>query len=221
MAIGIARARFEKKSQLSFDMTQDTMDMMQIAQKTRNSGVITLGTKTFSVRFHVSDTCGTPVKGAQVYATGVPYNMTTGFDDNNDGAFNDRPLGVTRNSLRGDWTWNLNLNVNKRINLGRLPTAATPARAQANGALFAQQGGGGFGGQGGGGNQGGFGGNRGGGNQGNNGSRYSMELFAQAQNVLNHVYPQGYTGNLSSRFFGVATGVSNARDLNVGIRFNF
>jgi hypothetical protein len=38
-------------------------------------GVITLGTGTFTVKFHVSDTCGTPVKGAQVYATGVPYNM--------------------------------------------------------------------------------------------------------------------------------------------------
>ncbi len=43
MAIGLARARFEKKSQVLFDMTQDTMDMMQIAQKTRNSGIITLG----------------------------------------------------------------------------------------------------------------------------------------------------------------------------------
>jgi hypothetical protein len=48
-----------------------------------------------------------------------------------------------------------------------------------------------------------------------------MELFAQASNVLNHVSPQGYTGNLSSRFFGLATGVSQARDLNVGLRFNF
>ena len=43
LSIGIARARFEKKSQFTFDMTQDTMDMMQIAQKTRNSGIITLG----------------------------------------------------------------------------------------------------------------------------------------------------------------------------------
>lgn len=43
MAIGIARARFEKKSHLSFDSAQDTMDMMQIAQKTRNSGIIALG----------------------------------------------------------------------------------------------------------------------------------------------------------------------------------
>jgi hypothetical protein len=150
--------------------------------------------------------------------SGVPYNQTTGFDDNNDGAFNDRPFGVTRNSLRGDWTWGLNLNVNKRINLGRLPTAATPGRAQGNASNFAQQGGGG-GFQGGGG-QGGFGGNRGG-NQGNNNSRYSMELFAQASNVLNHVSPTGYTGNMTSRFFGQATGVSGARDLNVGLRFNF
>jgi hypothetical protein len=37
--------------------------------------VITLGTHTFTVKFHVADTCGDPVQGAQVYATGVPYNM--------------------------------------------------------------------------------------------------------------------------------------------------
>lgn len=43
LSIGMARARFEKKSQFTFDSTLDTMDMMQIAQKTRNSGIITLG----------------------------------------------------------------------------------------------------------------------------------------------------------------------------------
>jgi Deoxyhypusine synthase len=43
LSVGIARARFEKKIQFSFDMTQDTMEIMQIAQKTRNSGIITLG----------------------------------------------------------------------------------------------------------------------------------------------------------------------------------
>jgi len=48
---------------------------LQIDQIQSNPGTITLGTKTFTVRFHVSDTCGTPVKGAQVFATGVPYNM--------------------------------------------------------------------------------------------------------------------------------------------------
>ena len=43
IAIGIARAKFEKKISISFDLTQDTMEMMQIAQKTRNSGIISLG----------------------------------------------------------------------------------------------------------------------------------------------------------------------------------
>lgn len=43
IAIGIARAKFEKKIQISLDVTQDTMEMMQIAHKTRHSGIITLG----------------------------------------------------------------------------------------------------------------------------------------------------------------------------------
>jgi len=43
MSVGIARARFEKKIQFTFDITQDTMEMMQIAQRTRNSGILTLG----------------------------------------------------------------------------------------------------------------------------------------------------------------------------------
>lgn len=43
LSIGIARAKFEKKISIAFDTTQDTMEMMQIAQKTRNSGIITLG----------------------------------------------------------------------------------------------------------------------------------------------------------------------------------
>ena len=46
ISVGIARARFEKKSAFTFDTTQDTMEMMQIAQKTRNSGLITLGSTT-------------------------------------------------------------------------------------------------------------------------------------------------------------------------------
>jgi hypothetical protein len=48
---------------------------LQVTQMQANPGVITLGTKTFSVKFHVSDTCGSPVKGAQVYATTVPFNQ--------------------------------------------------------------------------------------------------------------------------------------------------
>jgi deoxyhypusine synthase len=43
LAVGIARARFEKKAQFTFDTTQDTMEIMQIGQRTRNSGIISLG----------------------------------------------------------------------------------------------------------------------------------------------------------------------------------
>ena len=48
---------------------------LQVDQMQANPSVITAGTKAFTVKFHVSDTCGSAVKGAQVYATGVPYNM--------------------------------------------------------------------------------------------------------------------------------------------------
>jgi hypothetical protein len=151
--------------------------------------------------------------------SGVPYNMTTGRDDNRDGVFNDRPAAVTRNSLRGDPTWNVSLNVSRRFEIGGTenPVAGGPQGGGPGGApLFAQgPGGGGRGG-------GGFGGGRGGGRGGpNGGSRYSIEVFANAQNVLNRVNRTGYTGNLMSPFFGQATGVGRPREVNVGLRFNF
>ena len=43
LSVGIARSRFEKKIQFNFDITQDTLEMMMIANRTRNSGIITLG----------------------------------------------------------------------------------------------------------------------------------------------------------------------------------
>jgi deoxyhypusine synthase len=65
IAIGIARAKFEKKLQISIDATMDTMEMLQIAQKTRNSGVITLGSCTSQSMINITElssyiTRGTP-----------------------------------------------------------------------------------------------------------------------------------------------------------------
>jgi len=48
---------------------------LQIASFSSSVRPITLGTSAFSVRFHVSDTCGQAVSGANVYATAVPYNQ--------------------------------------------------------------------------------------------------------------------------------------------------
>jgi hypothetical protein len=146
-------------------------------------------------------------------SSGTPYNWITGYDDNDDGAINDRPLGVGRNALRGEPNWGLNLTLNRRFSLGGLRTPVTPANSAQGGALFAQQGGRGGGG---------FGGPGGQGRGGNQNSRYSMELSIQAQNVLNHVSRTGYSGNESSPFFfRRATNVSGGRDINVSLRFNF
>jgi hypothetical protein len=50
---------------------------LQLTQFDANVGVIRRSTSSFTVRFHVADTCGQAVQGAQVYATAVPYNQVS------------------------------------------------------------------------------------------------------------------------------------------------
>ena len=52
-------------------------------------------------------------------ASGLPYDITTGFDDNGDTMANDRPPGVTRNSGRGPQTLQLDFRFAKTIDLAR------------------------------------------------------------------------------------------------------
>jgi hypothetical protein len=150
--------------------------------------------------------------------SGVPYTITTGLDTNKDGLVNERPLGMKRNQAHGEATWTVNLRVQKQFGLGG-PAAGT---------------GGGFPGGGGGrpggtvGNQrgpeGGGGGNRGGGGGGNNGngnSRYNMELFVSADNVLNNVNYGGYSGSMLSPYFLQPTSAQAARRVQLGMGFRF
>jgi hypothetical protein len=138
--------------------------------------------------------------------SGPAYNWTTGLDDNRDGVVNDRPAGVTRNALRGDGYWTVGfLRVSKSFGFGG------PRGGNGGGPLNAQQGGrGGGGGRGPGGGPGGF-----------ENSRYNVELFASAQNPLNRVVPQGYSGNELSPFFGRYTNVQPARRMDFGLAFRF
>jgi hypothetical protein len=46
-------------------------------------------------------------------SSGVPFTITTGFDDNHDTVANDRPLGVTRNTGRAPATLQLDLRLSK------------------------------------------------------------------------------------------------------------
>lgn len=131
--------------------------------------------------------------------SGPAYNMTTGRDDNGDGVINDRPAGVSRNSLRGEGYWNIGqFRLMRQIAFGSRGQTA-PRNAQQGG------------------------GNRGGGGGFNNNSnaRYSVELFLNAQNPLNRVINTGYSGNLSSPSFGLPTNVQQARRVNFGMSLRF
>src|SRR5262249_8310470 len=70
-------------------------------------------------RFNFTGRLRTPLDftlGARLaLASGVPFNITTGFDDNRDTVANDRPLGVTRNTGRGPGLAQLDLRLSRRI----------------------------------------------------------------------------------------------------------
>ncbi len=133
--------------------------------------------------------------------SGSPYNITTGRDDNGDGLFSDRPAGITRNSARTAAQWDLG---------GRIAYAwGFGTRGQAGG------GGGGtvvIGG--GGGMAAGFAG-------GAADKRFRVEVYLSGQNLLNRANYVGYSGVITSPFFGQPTNVMNPRKLQAGVRFGF
>jgi deoxyhypusine synthase len=55
LSVGFARAKFEKKISVSFDLTQDTLEMLQIVQKTRNSATINLGSSTAQSMVNIAE----------------------------------------------------------------------------------------------------------------------------------------------------------------------
>ncbi len=54
--------------------------------------------------------------------SGLPYNVVTGFDDNQDGQLNDRPAGTGFNSERGDTAWMVNARASKVFGFGTVRT---------------------------------------------------------------------------------------------------
>ncbi len=60
-------------------------------------------------------------------ASGKPYNMTTGRDDNRDGLANDRPAGVSRNTLEAEGVASLDLRWSREIKLTKLKGREGPS----------------------------------------------------------------------------------------------
>jgi hypothetical protein len=139
-------------------------------------------------------------------SSGLPYNITTGFDDNHDTVSNDRPAGVGRNSARGDSRWDVGSRLSWGFGFGQRKDSGpggTPV------IMFRT-----IGGPGGDAPMGGFTG-------GSEDKRWRLELYLAGTNVFNHVNPAGYSGVVTSPFFGQPTSASAPRKLELGMRFGF
>src|SRR4029077_553250 len=123
--------------------------------------------------------------------TAPPYTMLSGRDDNGDGIFNDRPAGVGSNKLRARRQATNNANLCHVVAFGR-SAALPPGVGVFGGGASAQvrtfdQG----------------------------TARYRLQLYVQAQNLTNQRNYVGYSGTLTSPFFGRPTAVSGMRKIDV------
>jgi hypothetical protein len=60
------------------------------------------------------------IAGILTTRSALPYNATTGLDDNLDTFFTDRPSGVGRNSARGDPFWQTDIRIARTFRLRRM-----------------------------------------------------------------------------------------------------
>jgi hypothetical protein len=133
----------------------------------------------------------------------LPYNVTTGFDNNKDTVINDRPAGLGRNSVRGKGRW----EIGSRFSWGK---DFGPEQQQTGGpqVRMIRVGGGGDGAAppsiGGAGTK-----------------KYRMEFYLQAFNLLNHTNLGVFNGVLVSPYFGQPTSAQAPRRMEVGMRINF
>ena len=133
----------------------------------------------------------------------LPYNITTGRDDNGDTVSNDRPAGVSRNSGLGRAQIDLGLRLSWGIGFGG--PAAPPAGPQIR--ILRGDNADPLGGM-------------GGGLDGQN-KRYTVELYAQSYNTLNHTNALNFSGVVTSPFYGQPTSAASPRRVEVGTRFSF
>jgi len=141
--------------------------------------------------------------GASIRAqSGLPYNITTGHDDNGDTISNDRPAGVTRNSGRGSALMDLSTRLAWRIGFGGAATAG-PGGPQVR--II----------------RGGDSNPLGDMPAGDGSKRYAIELYAQAFNLLNHTNVTTMSGVMTSPFFGQPIAAAPPRRVEIGARLSF
>jgi len=127
--------------------------------------------------------------------TGTPYNITTGFDENDDSIFNDRPGGVGRNSARTSAQATVTANLTYSIALG---AASSQPRAQDR-----------------------PGGGERGDRAGQATGRYRLVLTLAVNNLTNRPNFSGFNGIQTSPFFLTPTSVMNPRKIDFGLGLRF
>jgi len=133
-----------------------------------------------------------------VAGTGSPYSLRTGYDDNGDLIFNDRPAGVGRNTLRqpGQWTISGNFSYTlmfgkKKVALPGIAITSTGGTLVASSAAPADI------------------------------NRYRMSINVNVFNLTNHANYTGYSGVMISPFFGKPQSVQGMRRVDLSVSFSF
>lgn len=135
--------------------------------------------------------------------SGAPYDITSGFDQNHDTFFNDRPAGVGRNAGRGGAGVDLNARLSWSRGFGHREGqggSPTMVRIRAGGPAEIPDlpmG------------------------QGNSNPLARMQLYAQASNALNHFNPAAHAGVVTSPFFGLPVAAQPPRRIELGMKWSF
>lgn len=127
----------------------------------------------------------------------LPYTITTGIDDNGDTNFNDRPLGIERNSERGKWRKQVDVDLSytfsfiNRNGKGSNSSFAIVTTSDDTSFDFNPE------------------------------KRLSIRLFVSAKNLLNNTNFTNFVGVETSPFFRQAISAERSRKIVFGLRFNF
>lgn len=135
-------------------------------------------------------------------STALPYNITTGFDDNGDTTVNDRPAGISRNSARGapQWSvssrfsWNIDFGARKGGTQSRGSSVITVSSEDVGAltsVLEAAD------------------------------KKWHINFHIQAYNLLNRTNLINFVGVQTSPFYGQATTASPGRQVQAGMQFSF
>ena len=129
-------------------------------------------------------------------SSGTPYSIRTGRDENGDLVFNDRPAGVGRNTERAAAQLSVNTFFAYMLAFGRPPAGPPGVTVIQGGGVATVQ-------------------------NFEQPPKYIVQLFVQASNLTNHPNYQGYSGTMTSPFFGKPTTVTATRKVDVGINVSF